>query len=157
MPADVAATSNPARVAWSCVAALFMSPQNHGRFAQTAAGIGLNPGAMKALMTLHTMGELPMRALGSELHCDASMVTQMVDALEAKGYAERVASPTDRRVKLVRLTKRGVNARHQALDQLSVPPAAITSLPERDQEALARILAKALTLADPPMDPPHTV
>ncbi len=154
MPAAVTTNLSPAHMAWSCVAALFMSPQNHGRFAETAADIGLNPGAMKALMTLHTMGELPMGALGSELHCDASMVTQMVDALEAKGYAERVASPTDRRVKLVRITKPGVRARDRALDRLSVPPAAITALSERDQESLARILTKALALADPPMAPP---
>ncbi len=143
------------RTAWSCVAALFMGPQNHSRFNEAAQELGLTAGALKALLTIHHHGEQPMRDLATALHCDASMITQIVDALEARGLAERVPSPTDRRVKLVRLTRAGHRAFDRAMAHLSVAPEAVLRLSAQEQATLARLLLKALSLADPPIDPPN--
>jgi DNA-binding MarR family transcriptional regulator len=50
---------------------------------------------------------LPQSRLGQMLVVNKSNVTGLVDRLEENGFVERVDSPNDRRVKLVRLTEKG--------------------------------------------------
>jgi DNA-binding MarR family transcriptional regulator len=45
-------------------------------------------------------------------------IKYLVDALEARGYVERVADPTDGRARLVRFTERGWQQVHAALEIL---------------------------------------
>ena len=66
------------------------------------------------------------------LGCDASWVTSLVDDLEDPGFVERQGSTTDRRVKLVRLTDKGLAARSVALDILHTPPPALERLSGRE-------------------------
>lgn len=71
---------------------------------------GLDVAKWGLLATLdRSGGQLSMTHLKDKTYLmrSASNVTQMVDALEAKGYVRRVLSPTDRRVWLVELTENG--------------------------------------------------
>ena len=140
-----------ARTAWVCVATLFMDPSQAGTFPQVAADLGLNPGALKCLFTIQSRGSVAMSELATAWNCDASMVTQLVDTLEREGYAKRVASPIDRRRRLVGLTKAGIKAHAKALDRLGEPPQALEALSAKEQATLAKLLLKALSLADPPI------
>src|SRR5438552_3472984 len=65
--------------------------------------LGLYPGYMMALAVLDGDEPWPMRAMADALSCDASMVTWLVDRMEERGLVERLALPSDRRVKTVAL------------------------------------------------------
>src|SRR5262249_55943041 len=119
--------------AWGCMLALLRGDQHLSRFAGAARDVGLTMASMKALLHLTPGTEIAMRSLAEQLQCDASNVTQLVDALEEPGYVERVAMPTDRRVKLVRLTEVGEKARAKAIDVLHEPPACLEALSKREQ------------------------
>lgn len=144
-----------AETAWGCMIALIRSDEHMDRFSGAARQVGLTMASMKALLALAPGREIPMRALAGELQCDASNVTQLVDALEAPGYVERVSMPTDRRVKLLRITEVGEKAREEVIDALHEPPAPIRALSKKDQAELVRIMTKALSSVDPPLSPYH--
>jgi DNA-binding MarR family transcriptional regulator len=100
---------------------------------------GLTPNDNRAL---HALGEeatgRTMRTLAAELHCDASTVTWIVDRLEAKGLAERRGHPTDRRVKHVVLTPKGIETKAAVMAATYTPPAALLALPAEDLAVLKR-------------------
>ena len=138
---------------WRCVTALMMDPRQSQRFPDVAAELGINPGALKSLLTIHAQGSLAMGELAEAFRCDASMITGLVDVLEGAGLAQRVADPGDRRKKRVTLTPAGVAAHRRAMAALSVPPPAIEALSPADQATLARVLLKAIRLAEPGAPP----
>ena len=55
-------------------------------------------------------GAMPMSELARELGVTPRYVTDIVDQLERDGFARRVPDPSDRRVTIVELTKRGLAA-----------------------------------------------
>ena len=132
-----------ARVAWRTIAELFLSDANHDRFhlAAEAAGVA-HPGALKLLLALDVHDPPSMRELAESMRCDASWVTSLVDALEEPGLADRVVSPTDRRVKRVQITEAGVAAKDRAMDVLSTPPKAMDRLSAAETRTLAAILRR---------------
>jgi DNA-binding MarR family transcriptional regulator len=67
----------------------------------------VNPSQMRALRVLGTQGPLRASALAEQLRIAPRSATEVVDALEAKGLAERSPDPDDRRATLVALTERG--------------------------------------------------
>lgn len=132
-----------AREAWSCVTRLFMAPETHDSFHAACAEIGLpHPGSLKALLLLDPDEPPSMREMADGLHCDASYITGLVDALEQLGYVEREVSATDRRVKLVQLTEEGRKARARAVEVMSDPPKGLTVLSAAQTRTLARLMAK---------------
>jgi DNA-binding MarR family transcriptional regulator len=112
------------------------------QFPQIAASFGLNPGAMNALLFLDPDEPKPMGALADAWRCDASNVTWLVDRLEEHGLAERVANPTDRRVRTVALTRKGQRVRAQIEAKLYEVPASLHELSDTDLNTLCRILRK---------------
>lgn len=58
---------------------------------------------------------VPMRALGEYLTCDASTVSGIVDRLVSLKFIERKEKDTDRRIKLITLTKSGLRLREELL------------------------------------------
>ena len=52
-----------------------------------------------------------MRAFAEERSCDPSNVTGLVDRAERLGLVERVPDPADRRVRILKLTTKGLNLR----------------------------------------------
>jgi DNA-binding MarR family transcriptional regulator len=111
-------------------------------FPQVAASFGLNPGAMHALLSLDPAEPKSMSSLACAWKCDASNVTWLIDRLEERGLAERRPDPSDRRVRTVALTPKGVRLRERIEAKLYEPPDALRTLSPRDLETLARILSK---------------
>jgi DNA-binding MarR family transcriptional regulator len=120
-----------------------MAPETHDSFHAACAEIGLpHPGSLKALLLLDPDEPPSMREMADGLHCDASYITGLVDALEQLGYVEREVSATDRRVKLVQLTEEGRKARARAVEVMSDPPKGLTVLSAAQTRTLARLMAK---------------
>jgi DNA-binding MarR family transcriptional regulator len=90
-----------------------------------------------------------MRDLADVFRCDPSYVTSLVDGLETAGLAERQSHPTDRRVKMVALSRAGVDALAQARKILGEPPASFDALTTSELLRLRTLLAK-LSDAEPP-------
>jgi DNA-binding MarR family transcriptional regulator len=100
---------------------------------------GLTPNDNRALQALgeEATGRT-MRTLAAELHCDASTVTWIVDRLESKGLAERRGHPTDRRIKNVVLTPKGIETKAAVMAATYTPPPALLALPAEDLAVLLR-------------------
>ena len=54
----------------------------------------------------HASG-IEQKSLAAVMSLDVTTIGQLVDALEGKGLVRRISSPSDRRVKLVEITKEG--------------------------------------------------
>ena len=135
---------DPAQRAWSAIATLFLSNEQHDRFHDVCRRLDLpHPGALKLLLLLDDPGEPPaMGDVARMLNCDASYVTTLVDALEAPGFAARQVSEHDRRVKTIHLTPAGRAARQRAHELLSMPPPRMERLTASETKTLARLLEK---------------
>jgi DNA-binding MarR family transcriptional regulator len=137
------ARDDDARAAWRAVADLFLSDDNHDRFHAACDAAGLpHPGALKLLLSLTPEDPPAMRDLAASMHCDASWVTALVDALEGPGYVVRQTSAVDRRVKLVAVTAAGIAAKERAMDVLSEPPKAMERLTAAEVRTLATLVRK---------------
>jgi DNA-binding MarR family transcriptional regulator len=71
---------------------------------------GLSLARTKVLVQLQRRGPTRQNVLAVECGVGAHSITDIVDALERDGLAERRADPTDRRAKLVALTSAGESA-----------------------------------------------
>src|SRR3954453_15374773 len=129
--------SSPPGEAWDVLASLVYPPP----FLAIAQESGLRPatfGALRALDQPRTMSEI-----ANFLRCDNSNVTGIVDGLEARGLAERTASPGDRRVKLIALTAEGRRLRARLMREACKPPAWLKGLSPEDQRTLRDLLRRA--------------
>ena len=109
-----------------------------------ATAFDITPQQMWALRQLSNERPMAMSELATQLGCDASNVTSIVDKLESRGYVERRSGDRDRRVKALIMTSAGMDLRERIHDRMQQPPPAIDNLDEADQEALCRILRRAL-------------
>src|SRR6266536_2728003 len=89
-----------------------------GRASGILHDLGLTPGHMKLLMKLEEGEGRAMGSLAQSFHCDASTMTWLVDRLEERGLVERRSLPSDRRVKAVALTQRGVAMKGQLMERV---------------------------------------
>jgi len=135
------AGADTAAEAWRLLTAVMMARKE--QFPQIAASFNLNPGALHALLTLDPDEPRSMSALAGGWGCDASNVTWLVDRLEEHGLVERRAHPTDRRVRTVALTPKGVQVREEVEAMIYEAPASIAALSATDLETLCRVLRKA--------------
>ncbi|MBS1880171.1 MAG: MarR family transcriptional regulator [Actinobacteria bacterium] len=137
LDSDPAGAGDIATEAWGLLVPLVYPP----RFLEIAREFGVTPpilGAIRSLDQPRTMGEM-----AELLSCDPSNVTGIVDALEAKGLAERRPSEVDRRVKAVVLTRKGGRLRERAMAAMRKPPAWLEGLSEGDQRTLRDVLRRA--------------
>jgi DNA-binding MarR family transcriptional regulator len=81
----------------------------HHVVCSVAARHDLTPQQLELLRTLAV--PVTMRAFAEELSCDPSNVTGLVDRAERLGLVERVPDPSDRRVRILKLTAKGRNLR----------------------------------------------
>ncbi|KAA0181332.1 MULTISPECIES: MarR family winged helix-turn-helix transcriptional regulator [Cupriavidus] len=102
---------------------------------------GLTPNDSRALFSLDEDGR-PIGVLAREWGCDPSTATWLVDRLERAELAERIPSPDDRRVKLVRATKKGLETKTVLMAAYHRPPAEMSSLSPRELDELTRICRK---------------
>ena len=103
---------------------------------------GLTPNDSRALFSLDPQTGRSMRSLADEWQCDPSNATFIVDRLEQLGLASRQPLVTDKRVKLVVLTRKGARTRTELLQEFHRPPAEFAALEAGDLEALDRVLSK---------------
>jgi DNA-binding MarR family transcriptional regulator len=104
--------------------------------------LGLTPGHMKLLMQLESGEGRAMGSLAQAFRCDASTMTWLVDRLEERGMVERRMLPSDRRVKAVALTPRGVQVKAQLARRMYQPPPALLALDRRALDELHAALTK---------------
>jgi DNA-binding MarR family transcriptional regulator len=131
------AVSLAAGEAWNLLASLVYPPP----FLAIAQESGLRPATLGALRVLDE--PRAMSEIAAFLRCDNSNVTGIVDGLEARGLAERTATPGDRRVKLIALTAEGRRLRARLMREARKPPAWLKGLSADDQRTLRDVLRRA--------------
>jgi DNA-binding MarR family transcriptional regulator len=110
-----------------------------------AEELGLSPMQLYTLCSLEPKKDVAMNTLSSLLLCDASNVTGIVDRLQTSGYVTRTEWPTDRRVKQILLTDKGVALRRRVIDRfIDVQPASLAGLSTQEIKTLTTLLAKAV-------------
>lgn len=132
--------SDPAEEAWRLIMNVVMTHKQH--IPAIAASFRLNPGAMNALLQLDPDEPRTMGSLAESFKCDASHVTWLVDRLEEHGLAQRTSHPTDRRVRMVALTKKGEKVRAQVEAKLFEAPDGLRALSRDDLTKLCTLLRK---------------
>lgn len=110
--------------------------------------VGLTPQQAHALRCLVPGDALPMRDLATELMCDASTVTGIVDRLEERGLVRRQPDPADRRVKALVVTDAGVAARNHLWDRVLAGAPHVAGL-SPDQRVMLRDLLRQVVAAAP--------
>lgn len=83
--------------------------------------------SMQAMTLLLLDRPRPMNNFKTIFNCDASNVTGLVDGLEQKQLAARYESPTDRRIKMVKLKPKGAGVRTTLLNKMTGPHSYILS------------------------------
>jgi DNA-binding MarR family transcriptional regulator len=132
--------------AWSLMGRLFWKMRP--RMLSVAAEFGLSPPQMFALNALDPDRPIPMRELATQLHCDSSNVTGLVDGLEAHGLVERRSAEHDRRMRMLVVTERGMELRARLQAAIQEVPVELAGLTIDDQHALRGILQRAMDAAE---------
>jgi DNA-binding MarR family transcriptional regulator len=128
--------------AWVMIAELVASQRT--RTMVVCSEFELAPGQLHALKWLDPESPKPMRDLATALACDNSNVTGIIDRLEDRGLVERRPGATDRRVKMLVVTPKGVELRRQIKARMEAAPEALLRLDPEEQVLLRDLLCKAL-------------
>ena len=114
---------------------------------ELASSHGISIGDLFAVRVLDGLGEVPVSRYGAELGLARSTITNLVDRLERAGLVARVASPSDRRVTLVRLTGTGRDAMEvRARFAESDVARRLFALDATDQAVLSELLERVLAI-----------
>ena len=128
--------------AWRALQEIQMHGEGRDRIAQACTRFDIAPSSVKALLRLSATKPTAMGELAAAFACDASYITSVVDALEQRGLALRGPHPTDRRIRTVVLTERGLEVSLSLFALLSQPPSAVSVLSVEEQRQLADLLEK---------------
>jgi len=134
-----------ARHAWKGLGAVL-----EAHFLATKAAsqdLGMSPVMVHTLRLLMELPTGAMSQLVDRLGVDAAWVTAVVDRLEARGDVVRVASPVDRRVKLLEVTDGGRRTWRRLQRLFATPPGELKQLTREELEALVRIGDHLATIA----------
>lgn len=113
-------------------------------YAAHAAGVGLTAAQAKLLVALQPDEAVPMRALAERTASDPSNLTVLVDRLETAGLVRRRPRPSDRRVKELLLTSRGLERRAAFMEVLHSDAGPLGNLAPEELRELHDALAVAL-------------
>jgi DNA-binding MarR family transcriptional regulator len=86
-------------------------------FKEILAPLELHPREFAVLRAVGVQEGQSQQALGDRLQIPRSRMVSIVDELEERGFLERHANPTDRRVREIHLTASGRKALEQALER----------------------------------------
>lgn len=121
------------------------------------SGCGLSLARTKVLTRMHEHGPVRQSVLAAELGLSPHSVTDIVDGLERQGLAERRPDATDRRAKLVAITKAGESCltiahatRQRLLRQI------FGALTQEERASFLRLLDTLDAAATPLAGPPET-
>lgn len=133
-----------ARDAWLSIVRIFRSPEAVTAGVRAAEAEDLPMRLYWVLLALPTDdGAKSMSQLAEECFSTPSYMTVVVDGLEERGLVRRRPDPTDRRVKLVSLTRKGKATVQRSHERMSRPPSGLRDLSQEELETLRDILAKA--------------
>jgi DNA-binding MarR family transcriptional regulator len=126
---------------WRAMAEFTWSRMQGGRAMHALKSLGLTPGHLKVLGVLEPGEAIPMGTIAEQLAIDPSMATWLIDRLEERKLVERKMLATDRRVKVVSLTRRGERVKTKVFAELFEPPAELVALGRDRLRALRAALA----------------
>jgi DNA-binding MarR family transcriptional regulator len=127
---------------WRMLAEFSFAMLQRGGHFDELKELGLTPGHLKVLAALEPGTARPMGVIADACNCDPSMATWLVDRLEERGLVERTMLATDRRVKRVGLTARGIEVKRLVFARMFEPPEELLALNRATLESLRRALAK---------------
>lgn len=116
----------------------------HGRRRDVSEALGMSFSRTRALRRL-AREAMSMGELAAALGIEPANTTGLVDDLEARGLVRRRPHPSDRRAKIVEVTRKGSTMARRANEILSTPPPALDALSADDLATLGRILRTAAT------------
>ena len=110
-------------------------------FLQETEPHGITPIQFAALQTVNNLPGIDQRTLASRIGLDTSTVAGVIDRLEARSLLLRSASPQDRRVRLLSLTRAGADLLKQAAPGMRNSQARILApLPKAERAEFMRML-----------------
>lgn len=120
---------------------------------------GWSMSQLGTLMVIHKRGATAISDIGEEMGISNPAASQMLDRMVQDGLIIRTEDPTDRRVKLVHLTEKGLEILHGSLQaRQSWLPEVAEKLTDSEKEhirhALDILIEKAQELGCPPGPPP---
>ena len=105
--------------------------------------LGYTPAQFDIIATLGNTRGLSFRELGDRTLITKGTLTGVVDRLEARGIVQRVASPSDARSTIVRLTRKGEREFGRVFpSHVGYVKRAFTTLSESEMERLDALLAR---------------
>lgn len=119
---------------------LVLVDQLRARIAVVAAELGLTP--QQAMLLRHLGAPRTMGAVAQLLACDRSNVTGLIDRMAARGWVQRAANPSDRRIKYLVLTPEGRALRSALQERLFADSPAIAGLEPSERWQLLQLLRK---------------
>ncbi len=128
--------------AWELLLRFFFSQR--ADLPSLASNFELSAAQCHVLHLMEPGRPIPMGKLAEALACDASNVTGLVSRLESRGLIRRHAGETDRRVKVLELTRAGARLRSTVIERMTQPPARLDRLTASEQQALVKILRRLL-------------
>lgn len=106
-------------------------------------GVPLTPEQFMLIDLLWNLGEMTQQQLADQLQKDKNSVTQLVDALERKGFVERRRNPEDRRSNTLVLTEKAEHLKMEAKRKgILIMDRMLDSVTEDEQRTLLAILRK---------------
>jgi MarR family transcriptional regulator, lower aerobic nicotinate degradation pathway regulator len=112
-------------------------------FKDVLAGWGIRPLQYVILLVLDAADGASQQELCAAAGIDSGNMVELLDGLEARGYASRARDPRDRRRYVVTITQRGRSALgelRQAIDEYTAD--FLSPLTESERQRLASILSK---------------
>jgi DNA-binding MarR family transcriptional regulator len=122
-----------------------LSRVSHALTTESTAALeesGISPRGHSVLATAMT-GEYPQSEIARMIGLDKTTMVVTVDELEAKALVERMPSKSDRRARLIKVTKEGrrkVEAADRVLDR--VHDDVLDALPDHEREVFLRALGR---------------
>lgn len=123
-----------------------VTEQAKADFTEVAESLGLPVHLARAVVQLPEPA--PMRDLADRLACDRSYVTSIADQLEERGLLERIPG-SDRRVKLLTLTREGTKVRDEISREVSEHALVLQRLDDNQRAALRPLLEAMLDNTSP--------
>ena len=123
---------------------LSMSRKAHGRQA-AAVGAVVTRAGFAVLRSLQDGGPSTLADIAGDCAMDPAAAVRQISGLEAEGLVERTTSDADRRVKLVRLTRRG-RAVHRRIVAVRIAYMAdvLADWSDADRATLARLVDRVV-------------
>lgn len=118
-----------------------MAPRLVGLLDLGAREYGMSYARGRVVAAVHASGPVVMRALSQAVGVSPRTITGLVDALEADGWVERRAHPSDRRATIVALTPAAETAFGKLLEgYVSLASDLLGGVPDHDQQRALAVI-----------------